>query len=319
MIDDHPLRVIAAKQLGMVTTAQAREQGFTRDQRHRLVDGRRWERASPRVLRLVGAPSSEAQEALLAVLDAGPHAALVSMSAAAWWAIPGNRLRPLQVGRLRDRTCRPDRFASNHEPTLLPPHHVTVLDGVPTVVPARALFDVAGTRRRGAERRYWVERMGRMVDTAWSKGLVNGRALHRMLDELATRGRPGIRVMRQVLAERGLDYVPPASGTESRFAQILSRAGLPAMRRQVDTGDDEGWIGRVDFRDEALPLIAEVQSERYHTSLTDRRADAARIARLRAAGFVVLEIWDTDIWHRPDTVVAMVRRGRLAARAERAS
>src|SRR5690606_25206503 len=140
------------------------------------------------------------------------------------------------------------------EPVLLPEHHVLVLDGVPTVTPARALFDVAGTQRRGAELEWWVDRMARMVDSAWAMRLVSGRSLHAMFRELAQRGRPGIRVMRQVLEPRGLDYVPPASALESRVEQILARAGEPPLRRQVDTGDGDRWIGRVDFRDPVLPF-----------------------------------------------------------------
>ena len=121
---------------------------------------------------------------------------------------------------------------------LLPDHHVVVLDGIPTQVPARALFDVAGTQRRGAELPWFVERMERMVDNAWSARLVSGATLHAMLDELAQRGRAGIRVMRQVLSTRGLDYIPPASNLEARVIKILADGGLPPMRRQVDTGDE---------------------------------------------------------------------------------
>src|SRR3546814_8936301 len=92
-----------------------------------------------------------------------------------------------------------------------------------------------------------------------------------MLEVMAQRGRPGIRTMRQVLATRGLDYVPPASNLEARFEQILLQAGDAPMRRQVDIGDGDRWIGRVDFRDAELPLIVEIQSERFHASLIDKQ------------------------------------------------
>jgi hypothetical protein len=316
MIDDGALRSLAEEQHGLVSTAQATALGFGPGQRSRLADGRRWERVGPRVLRLVGSTPSDGQEAMGAVLDAGDHAALSRESAAAWWRIPGNLLQPLHVARHRDQTCRPSRRGVNHEPVLLPHDHVVVLEGVPTVIPERAIFEIAGSRRRGAELAWWVERIERMVDTAWAMRLVSGRTLHDMLADLAARGRPGIQVMRQVLEKRGLDYVPPASGLESRFVQILAAAGERPMERQVDTGDATGWIGRVDFRDSEVPLIVEVQSERFHTSLIDRQLDATRIERLEAAGFVVLEISDEQIWHRPSTVVDAVRRGRAeAARA----
>jgi hypothetical protein len=156
--------------------------------------------------------------------------------------------------------------------------------------------------------------MARMVDTAWAMRLVSGTSLHGMLDEMAARGRSGIGVMRAVLADRGHEYIPPASGLESRVVQLLARAGLPPLRRQVDTGGSQ-WIGRVDFRDEVVPFILEVQSERFHASLIDQQLDDRRVGALRAAGFVVSELTDTDVWTRPTRVVDVVREGRaLAAR-----
>src|SRR5690606_31173968 len=129
------------------------------------------------------------------------------------------------------------------------------------------------------------------VDSAWAMRLVSGVTLHAMLGELAQRGRSGIATMRLVLRERDVDYVPPASGLESRVVQILQRAGLDPLRRQVDVGADQ-WIGRVDFRDPVLPFVLEVQSERFHRSRLDRQLDGRRIDRLERAGFVVREITD---------------------------
>ena len=88
------------------------------------------------------------------------------------------------------------------------------------------------------------------------------------------------------------------------------------LRRQVDSGESE-WTGRVDFRHEVLPLIVEVQSERYHSALVDRLADRRRLAALRAAGFVVVEVSDPQVWSRPWEVIDAVRRGLLEAQARR--
>jgi hypothetical protein len=321
VIDDRRLRDLAATQRSLATVDQARELGYDRHQRQRLLDGRRWERITPRVVRLVGSPDTVEQRALAAVLDVGLGGALGGASAAAWWGIPGNQLTPLNVVRVRDRSNTPRREDQRHEPVLLPAHHVIVLDGIPTQVPARALFDVAGTQRQGAELPWFVERMERMVDNAWSARLVSGVTLHSMLDDLAQRGRPGIRVMRQVLAPRGLDYVPPASNLEARVIKILANGGLPEMRRQVDTGDAQGWIGRVDLRAVDVPMVLEVQSERFHTSLIDRQLDAHRVERLERAGLVVVEVTDLQVWHRPHEVLDAVRDGRrrAAVRARRAS
>jgi very-short-patch-repair endonuclease len=139
----------------------------------------------------------------------------------------------------------------------------------------------------------------------WSLRLLDGASLHRLLRDLGRRGRNGTAGVRRYLADRGGSYVPAASGLEARVLQILRHAGID-MRRQVDTGDDVQWTGRVDFRHVTLPVILEVQSERHHEALVDRRSDDVRRARLVAAGFIVAEVTDAEVWQRPSAVVERV-------------
>ncbi len=79
------------------------------------------------------------------------------------------------------------------------------------------------------------------------------------------------------------------------------------MRRQVDSGGAR-WVGRVDFRASGAPLIVEIQSETFHTALTDKVDDARRMAALRDAGFAVVEVTESQVWHRPAEVERMVPR-----------
>lgn len=304
-----PLPVhLAEAQHGLVTTEQLRSAGFSSDQIHLAIESQRLVRLSPRLLRMAGSPNTAAQAVLAAVLDAGSGSALSHTSALAWWRLPGFLLDQLHVTHTRDGVHRPARLAHHvHDVVLLPEHHVRVLEGVPVVAPARALFDIAG--QRGIH----PKRVERAVDNAWTRRLVSGRSLHAMLAELAQRGRPGIRIMREILGQRGPDYVPPASGLESRVEQILHEAGERPLRRQVDTGDDHTWIGRVDFADDLVPFLLEVQSERFHASLVDQETDQRRLARLGAAGFVVAAVTEVDVWHRTPRVVEAVRQGRKRA------
>jgi phage tail protein X len=296
-------------QHGLATTEQLLAAGLTKHHIRRLIDYGRLTRVSPRLLRLPGSPPSEPQKVLAAVLDAGPGTALSHTSALAWWQVPGFAVAPLHVTHARDGVHRPRRLAAFvHDVSLLPEDHVLVLNGVPVVSPARALFDVAGLRSVPPRR---VERA---VDNAWSCRLVSGRTLQAMFTALAARGRPGIATMRKILDSRGADYVPPASGLEHRVEQILRDRDQPTLRRQVDSGDESGWIGRIDFADDQVPFRLEVQSERFHSSLLDRHSDRDRLARLTAAGFVVATVTDFDVWHRPARVVEVVCDGRRAAR-----
>src|SRR3546814_15553054 len=131
---------------------------------------------------------------MLAVLDAGPGSALSGASAGAWWGIPGNLLKPWHVVRQRDQTNRPFvRKGQAHEPTLFDPDQIVELDGVPVLAPARALLDVAGTMRRGAERPRWVERLARMVGNPWPIRLGRGqrlRSMHGLAARRAWAGHP---------------------------------------------------------------------------------------------------------------------------------
>ncbi|MGH9112276.1 MAG: hypothetical protein ACRDZN_08265 [Acidimicrobiales bacterium] len=54
-------------------------------------------------------------------------------------------------------------------------------------------------------------------------------------------------------------------------------------------------------------MIIEVQSELYHSALTDTQDDDARLGQLRAAGFEVVEVTEGQVWHRAHEVVALVR------------
>lgn len=63
----------------------------------------------------------------------------------------------------------------------------------------------------------------------------------------------------------------------------------------------------------------EVQSDRFHRALSSRRDDLLRRAALEAQGFVVVELWEDQIWHRPWEAVELVRQGVLRVRARRRS
>jgi very-short-patch-repair endonuclease len=143
--------------------------------------------------------------------------------------------------------------------------------------------------------------------------LMSGRSARRCLDDLARRGRNGTVVYREIIKARGPDYVPPASGLESRVMELARDVGV-RFRRQVDVGGDH-WDGRVDFLAEDAPLVLEVQSEMFHASLCDRAVDELRRKQLEADGFDWCEIWDSDVWTRPRWAAETMRRAVLAAKS----
>ena len=295
------LHGMAERQHGLVLAQDALARCVTVEELRHLVRAGRIDQVTRRVLRSPGAPRTDAQAVLAAVLDAAPGAFACDHTAAALWEVRGYRLLPVHVVRGRGVTGRRTRLAVLHEVKHLLPHHVTVLRQIPVVRPERMVLDLCASEHPG--------RAARALDDAWRRRLLSGRSLRRLLDDASVQGRNGVRVLRELLDERGDDFVPPASNLERRFASILAEAGLPSMRRQVDSGGDH-WVGRVDFRDEHLSLVVEVQSERFHSALTDRVDDEARLAALDAAGFAVVEVTEAEVWHEPLEVARRVREAR---------
>jgi very-short-patch-repair endonuclease len=309
-IDERALE-LSAQQHGLVAAWQLRALGATATEVDRLRrTSPHWTPLTRRVLACSGSPATPDRTLMAAVLDASPGAAVAGTSAAAVWEAPGFCIEPIHVVRHRGISRRGSPLGTVHEVIDLLPHHIKLVRGIPVISPARTVCELAAVVH--------PDRLARVLDRLWSRGLLDGGTFDRTVRELAGRGRKGSTTLRALNAERGPTYRPPGSGQERRFEQILVRHGEPPMRRQVDVGDEE-WTGRVDYVDRDLPLIAEVQSERHHSSLVDRAADARRLAALRAAGFHVIEVWDTQLWHEPDSVVAAVRAARGEVRRRLAS
>jgi hypothetical protein len=297
---------LAEQQYGVVATWQLRDVGATSTEISRMRRSAGWTPASSRVLRRSGSDPGDEQQLMAALLDAGPGAAICGTTAAAFWGAPGFRIDPVQVVRARGVSRRPSTLATVHEVSDLTPRQLKVVRGIAVVSPSRVVCELAGTHPHRAER---------VLDRFWSERLLDGRTFRRTVEELRDRGRTGSTLFRELDEARGPSYVPPASSLERRFAEVLEWHGQPPMVRQVDIGDDEEWCGRVDFTDPHLPLVVEIQSERYHSSLVDRAADARRRSRLEDSGAEVVEVWDTEVWHEPlDMVhrIAAARRCLLA-------
>ncbi len=138
-------------------------------------------------------------------------------------------------------------------------------------------------------------------------------ALWRVLDDLAVQGRNGTCALREILMDRGDGYVAPASELERRFIDIVRRAGLPVPERELDLGDADHWIGRVDFVFRAAKLIVEVDGRMYHTAFLDIDADHARDRQFVELGYRTARYSYADVKDNPLGVERSLRRSLRAA------
>ena len=302
MKHDQVIRDLARTQQLLVSRRQLLVAGLDRRAITRRIQSGLLEEVTSRVLRLGGSPTFPAQRLMIPLLHVGREAYLSHTTAAAWWGIAG--FRPDRIHLSVERVFH---WQEEMRPVIV--HHSTVIPdwcrkvhrGIPIVSPALVILQLAGSIDK--------DRASRALDNAWSLRLLDGQTIDALLLRLGRRGRNGVTVLRELRRLRPHPWVPPASNIESRFGELAERNGLK-FRRQVNVGDEE-WSGRVDFLADDCPLIVEVLSERYHASLTDRANDEARRDRHAQMGFVVVEVWDHEIFHSPGVVVERIRRARL--------
>ena len=244
---------------------------------------------------------------MAAVLHAGPDA-VASHEAAAWlWGLPGFGPGAIDVTRERRITDG----SQPHRPRLLLPHHVTEVRGVPVTSLPVTIFHLAG------QPDVRPQRIARIVATVVGHSPTLLPVFDQTLVELAKSGRRGITLMREVLANQDRSGIK-TTGLERRFEHILRQAGQAPMERQVDVGG-HSWIGRVDYLDRDLLLIAEVDSITFHSSHADQLRDEARDEALLAAGYrKVIRIAEEWLWYDPELAVAKVRQARRELRASAA-
>jgi len=302
----HEVRRITAEQHGLIQRTQLSEMGMSAGSVEHAISAGRLERLSHRVLRLSGSARTSDQRAMAAALDA-PGGALAIFSAAALLELQGYELDPFHV-----LTCRrPHRGGPHlgvvHSSVRFSPADVMTVRGIPVTTPLRTICDLAGRVR--------FERLDLSFERLVSRRLLRVEQLHRHVASLPLRGgAKGTAALRRLVLTHDPLRPPTESNLERRFEKVLADAGDPPFERQVDLGDDDGWIGRVDFLDRELRLVVEVQSALFHSSRADKARDETRFARLHRAGWTVIEINELDIWYHPDRVITAVRTARRAAR-----
>jgi len=301
---DPRLLNLSSTQHGLLLRSQLRDLGLDRHDVARLLRNGTVERTSSVVFRLRGTPATVAQRRLAAVLDAAPSAALAHLSAARVWGMYRHGEGRTHVVRPRDgRHRHSPHLAIVHTSLRLPPDHLLVVEGTPVTTPARTVVDLATDQPLG--------RVARMLDNAWGHRLLSIGELAAVVDTVRASGRRGVRLLDHLIAER-LGHVPAESALEIRFEQILRRHSLPPMRRQVDIGDDRGWICRADHALIDDGIVVFIDSATFHRAVLDRAHDDSQTVRLRAVGLTVLRFSDAQVLYDAAAVAHAIRTARAA-------
>jgi very-short-patch-repair endonuclease len=181
---------------------------------------------------------------------------------------------------------------------MLPSIDITIVDGIPVTTPARTLIDLAAK-----ESPRIVEEA---LDDALRRGLVSRVRLRWRIDELGRRGRPGIDVIRSLVAARTPGTSVPQSVFETRLLRLLREAGLPAPALQHEVKTAGRLLAVVDFAFPDLRLAVEADGYRWHSGRASWEHDRARRNALTSAGWKVVHVTWNDLNHRaPETVAGI--------------
>jgi hypothetical protein len=237
-------------------------------------------------------------------LAAGPHSAASHLTAAALWRLPGFAERTIEISNWYgvDHDFSLGRL---HQSCSLLPEHLTLVDGIPVTVPARTLFDLAATLR--------PKKLERAANNALAMRLITIPALESTLEAMAKRGRPGTKAFRTMVVDLGSMVGHPESGLEAQLVEMVVDSGLPMPELQVDIGDDDGFIARVDALWRPQRVIGEADSDRFHSAPLDVAADKRRDERLRDLGFRVRRFSEAEIRSRSASAIAALRAALLRA------
>lgn len=289
---------------GIVTRDDLHAGGLSPRQVARWTDDGRLVPMAYGVFRLGGVPPSFEAEVLAAVKVFPDETWASHHTAARLWGI-GVAGREPRIELTRPTLLSGQRSVARiHRSTTLGPHHLTSLRGIPVTTPARTLFDLARTTG--------PTRLGRAVTRATRDDLCTVGSLYRVLFDLGGRGRPGTRRMRQVLDEKGIEYVPTESELDDIGRALLG--DISGLAWQVEMSDEQGYIRRVDGLHQAARVVVEFDGAAFHEHDPEQVAlDGAGDARLGAMGYRVERLRWADVTRHAEAT--RTRVGRLVTAA----
>ena len=290
---------LGRRQLGLVTSQQLADLGYTVNQVRLLVASARLVRVRRGVYRLCGVEPTWGSVALAAVLAAGETAVLSHRSAGVLWGLLDRHgeTGPIEVIAPRARELH---GVTVHRQRL-GPTEVARRTSIPVTTAERTLLDLAQTVPA-------VE-LARLCDEGLRRRIVTLGRLHAVVKAHGGAGRRRLEPVHAVLADRIVGYDPGANDWERRMDRMWDRLGLPAAERQYRIR-----VGRRTYKPDRaivdLKIAVDWNGFDPHGYRGNHDSDSDRRAALAGAGWFPLDFTSRS---RPEIICQTV----LAVVAER--
>ncbi len=165
---------------------------------------------------------------------------------------------------------------------------------IPCLSATRTLIELARTDA--------PKRLTAALDSAVRDGLTTDDFLHRRLDELRSRGRPGPAKLLAVMAGAELTR-GGESWLERTFLELLGELGFRRPLTQQVVANRGKQMIRVDCRFPGTNVVIELLGYRYHRTPMQMQADSERLNRLQLDGFVAMQFTYIDVLTRSSVML----------------
>jgi hypothetical protein len=178
-----------------------------------------------------------------------------------------------------------------------------VRQGISLTTPARTAFDLG--------RHY-----GRTLAVIRLDALMRATGLQRRVIWDLTERYPGARGIRGLRNAIGLADAGAESPQETRTRLVLTDAGLPPKRTQINVYDSYGaHVGRIDMGWDDWLVGVEYDGVQHWEDPAVRNRDIDRQAELEALGWRIIRVSADMLRYRPNTIVERTRSALRAAGA----
>ncbi|MEN8235035.1 MAG: DUF559 domain-containing protein [Actinomycetota bacterium] len=294
MNSDRLIAEIATSQGGAIRRDQALDSGLTKGQIDRRVRDGRWTPLGHFGYRIIDMP--EALDLVRAAVATLPNA-VVSHDTAAELHDMQKLRRGVATVLVHSRTTHDFPGVIVRRCHDLRDEHITEIDDLPVTTVPRTIVDLS--------RFLTTRHLTAVLASAVADRQTSIEAVQTVVDQVARRGKPGIRKLRWILEER---EVGPRDGTplERLGAQVLRDGGLPEPRFEYPIP----WSlnQRFDVAYLKARLAIEWDSRRWHELVEAFARDRERDRQALLHGWRVVRFTWIDVTRAPDEVVSTVRQ-----------
>lgn len=286
---------VAQAQFGVFTREQALRLGFTAAAIKKRLNRDVWRLTDHNVYRVSATPETWHQRLNAACL-AGPAVAS-HRSAGRLWEFPGMPEEIIEVTALRHRRRHVDDVVW-HESYHLTERDITEIEGIPCTRPVRTFLDLGVVLA--------ADQLETVLNEGIRRSLLAVSAIARRLEQLGPL-RHGTAVVRAVLDRHVPERRAPESVLETRFLQLIRRAGFAEPVPQFQVRLSDSALARLDFAYPHRMIAIELDGVAYHSGKSAKQRDRQRDNQLGALGWRILRFdWD-DVTRTPDSVIRMMR------------